>query len=168
MSTTEKWRVVLATGEVREVRVEISPDGRVWAESADGAAEGAGADAWLAVMRVARFLGVSVREILAPGEPTHAELVAQLGALTALRPRDPRRTGHRCACCGREGAPDEDGLCPWCDGDIAREQELETLRARLHRARDVVEQIPMYLGATGWGQQLRAAMCEEAIRGRSE
>ena len=35
-------------------------------------------------------------------------------------------------------------------------------------ARDVVEQIPMYLGATWWGQQLRAAMCEEAIRGRSE
>lgn len=87
---------------------------------------------------------------------------ADLAALTALRPRDPRRTGHRCACCGREGAPDEDGLCPWCDGDIAREQELETLRARLHRARDVVEQIPMYLGATWWGQQLRAAMCEEA------
>lgn len=72
----ETWRVVLADGSVREVRVEISPDGRVWAESADGAAEGAGADARLAVMRVARFLGVSVREILAPGEPTRAEAVA--------------------------------------------------------------------------------------------
>ena len=85
MAEPQTWRVVLATGEVREVRVEISPDGRVWAESADGAAEGAGADAWLAVMRVARFLGVSVREILAPGEPTRAELVAQLAAVTAER-----------------------------------------------------------------------------------
>lgn len=165
MAEPQTWRVVLASGEMREVVTESIDDGH---QCAVGNYHGWGTTPPAAIAAVVGVHGWPVAEILAPGEPTRAELVAQLAALTALRPRDPRRTGHRCACCGREGAPDEDGLCPWCDGDIAREQELETLRARLHRARDVVEQIPMYLGATWWGQQLRAAMCEEAIRGRSE
>ena len=80
----ETWRVVLAGGSVREVRVEINDDGRVWAESDDGTAEGSATDARMAVQRVVRFLGITVREILAPGEPTRAEAIAAVEGRLAL------------------------------------------------------------------------------------
>jgi hypothetical protein len=53
-----------------------------------------------------------------------------LDAAESLRPRDPHRTGHRCACCGREGAPEADALCPWCSEGRAAERERDDARAQ--------------------------------------
>jgi len=65
----ETWRVVLASGEVREYDAFFAK-GATW--RAD--------DARRAVMALAANDQLSVAEILAPGEPTRAELLAQLAA----------------------------------------------------------------------------------------
>lgn len=72
----ETWRVVLASGEVREVDV-IPQDGGRWAASGRhlrGAGFGGSREE-----AIARWLTMNgdVREILAPGEITRAELRAQ-------------------------------------------------------------------------------------------
>lgn len=65
-------------------------------------------------------------------------LLAALDAAEALRPRDPHRTGHRCACCGREGAPEADGLCPYCREAHATERERDALRFALDARNDTL------------------------------
>lgn len=123
----ETWRVVLASGGVRGV--EVRP--------------------YLAKGCVA--------EILAPGEPTRAELAAQLAAVTAerdalaaLRPRDPHRTGHRCACCGREGAPGADDVCPWCSDGMATMRERDVARAQQAPLVACVDALRAAATAAGW------------------
>lgn len=92
----ETWRVVLASGEVREVCVE--PHDSDWSDSrevryfARWAKRFAGGDTPRdAIVRLASDRrgvdGWPVAEILAPGEATRAELVAQLAAVTAERDR---------------------------------------------------------------------------------
>lgn len=78
----ETWRVVLASGEVREVDV-IPQDGGRWAASGRhlrGAGFGGSREE-----AIARWLTMNgdVREILAPGELTRAELRAQVEAYAA-------------------------------------------------------------------------------------
>lgn len=73
----ETWRVVLADGSVREVIV--TEDAGLWTAHCEGCATFSHASPTLAVRALVRgFLGASfdVREILSPGEPTRAELVA--------------------------------------------------------------------------------------------
>ncbi len=68
-------------------------------------------------------MGITEREAAAEA----AELVslrAEVQRLESLRPHPLHRTGHRCACCGREGAPEADTLCPWC----REAQEVEAQR----------------------------------------
>lgn len=65
-------------------------------------------------------------------------LLDAVAAAEALRPRDPHRTGHRCACCGREGAPEADGLCPWCSEAHATERERDSLRVALDLRNDTI------------------------------
>ncbi len=69
MNGAEMWRVVLADGEVRKYDAFFAR-GATW--RAD--------DARRAVMALAANEQLSVAEILAPGEPTRAELLAQLAA----------------------------------------------------------------------------------------
>ncbi len=61
-----------------------------------------------------------------------AALRARVAELERLQPHPLHRTGHRCACCGREGAPEADTLCPWC----REAQDVEAQRDRLQRACD--------------------------------
>lgn len=71
----ETWRVVLATGEVREVWVKRQPCGRWTAESpAHFGAEDA-VTPWAAVLRLALRWTDCPREVLAPGVPTRAEAI---------------------------------------------------------------------------------------------
>jgi len=96
----ETRRVVLATGEVREASVEpavaygyMAPLSEVRGHRATRIGEGTvhapseamGDTAEDAVTRLASHNGWAVREILAPGEPTRAELAARLAAVTAER-----------------------------------------------------------------------------------
>ena len=78
--------------------------------------------------------------------PTLLDKADALAALTALRPRDPHRTGHGCACCGREGAPDEEGLCPWCREGSVAEQERDEMAARRDDALADYAAVNEYLG----------------------
>ena len=88
----ETWRVVLASGEVREVEVSraeasgmLSPvrpwhgwrAARTWDGPVHAASEAMGDSAEEACARLAVGNGLAAREILAPGEPTRAELIAQ-------------------------------------------------------------------------------------------
>ena len=94
----ETWRVVLASGEVREVEVSraeasgmLSPvrpwhgwrAARTWDGPVHAASEAMGDSAEEACARLAVGNGLAVREILAPGEPTRAELRAQVEAYAA-------------------------------------------------------------------------------------
>jgi hypothetical protein len=85
-------------------------------------------DGYIETTRVA--LGGLEKESLLQAAHRVAE---KLGALQALRPRDPHRTEVKCACCGREGAPFEDGLCSWCNGatgvEMKRDEAMRVLRA---------------------------------------
>ena len=89
---SETWRVVLADGSVREVEVSraeaigmLSPvcpwlgwrAVRTWDGPYLAATEAMGDSAREAVARLAVGNGLAVREILAPGEPTRAELIAE-------------------------------------------------------------------------------------------
>lgn len=71
---SETWRVVLASSEVREVEVESN--GVQWCAFEDGY-HGWGREQPSAVAAVVGLHGWPVAEILAPGEPTRAELRAQ-------------------------------------------------------------------------------------------
>ena len=88
----ETWRVVLASGEVREVEVSraeasgmLSPvrpwhgwrAARTWDGPVHAASEAMGDSAEEACARLAVGNGLAAREILAPGEPTRAELIAE-------------------------------------------------------------------------------------------
>ena len=77
----QTWRVVLATGEVREVVAEPTASGR-WTAVAEGMGRGYGDTAKAAAWR-ALDGHMGVREILAPGEPTRAELTAEVAHLRA-------------------------------------------------------------------------------------
>lgn len=87
----ETWRVVPASGEVREVRVEQIPSGRWahwWHVVFDAMPPGGGTMPATvrpagAVLGAMWTVGWDVREILAPGEPTRAELIAQRDAARA-------------------------------------------------------------------------------------
>lgn len=72
---SETWRVVLATGEVREVRVHHD-DPRSWtAECPALFGAECGITPWAAVVRLTLRWPDRSREILAPGEMTRAEAV---------------------------------------------------------------------------------------------
>ena len=141
MAETQTWRI--DTGDrVREVVVTSVHRG-LW-RCEDGPRE---TSPVAAVRAYAHFDGCGGMAV-APGEPTRGEVVAQLAAVTAerdalaaLRPRDPHRTGHRCACCGREGAPGADDVCPWCSDGMATMRERDVLRAQLATATASVQQL---------------------------
>jgi hypothetical protein len=147
--------VVLASGEVREVVTESGDDGHRCAVVGDY--HGWGTTPPSAIAAVVGLHGWPVREILAPGEMTRAELAAQLAAVTAerdalaaLRPRDPHRTGHRCACCGREGAPGADDVCPWCSDGMATQRERDVARAQQAPLVACVDALRAAATAAGW------------------
>ena len=130
MAETQKWRIDTG-GFVREVMVRCVARER-W-RCPDGHHEMTP----MAAARAWAYRNCVMGAILAPSEPTRAELAAQLAAVTAerdalaaLRPRDPHRTGHRCACCGREGAPGADDVCPWCSDGMATQRERDVARAQ--------------------------------------
>jgi len=79
---SETWRVVLASGEVREVSPEHNEV--QWCTFVDGY-HGWGRTQHASISAVAGMHGWPVVEILAPGEPTRAEMAAQLTAVTAER-----------------------------------------------------------------------------------
>lgn len=78
----ETWRVVLASGEVREVRVEALDDGGFEARWGDCDVESDDSE-HDAVLWLASCFSWGAVEILAPGEPTRAELRAQVEAYAA-------------------------------------------------------------------------------------
>ena len=80
--TAEAWRVGLASGEAREVRVEVRGL-RLCALVPSGPYHAWGDEPAAAVTSLAGIHGWPVREILAPGEPTRAELTAQRDAAQA-------------------------------------------------------------------------------------
>lgn len=85
---SETWRVVLANGDVREVRVEQIPSGRWahwWHVVFDAMPPGGGTMPATvrpagAVLGAMWTVGWDVRAMLAPGEPSRAELTAQRDA----------------------------------------------------------------------------------------
>ena len=79
---SETWRVVLASGEVREVVVTQRGDGQWVAVLSGGTRKRHGFSASSAVWTACP---AGAREILAPNDPTRAELAAQLAAVTAER-----------------------------------------------------------------------------------
>ena len=77
----ETWRVVLASGEVREV--SLRRERTVWVAEQGNCYARNGDPVWCVAEFVrAAFSDIPV-EILAPGEPTRAELAAQLATATA-------------------------------------------------------------------------------------
>lgn len=78
----ETWRVVLASGEVREVRVEALDDGGFEARWGDCDVESDDSE-HDAVLWLASCFSWGAVEILAPGELTRAELRAQVEAYAA-------------------------------------------------------------------------------------
>lgn len=74
---SETWRVVLADGSLRDVVVAtgVPVVGFVSASYRDTSAEAYGS-AYHAIMRLAMHLDFHLTEVLAPGEPTRAELIA--------------------------------------------------------------------------------------------
>jgi hypothetical protein len=93
-SNVETWRVVLADGSVRRVEVRaFEYQGRHICWTANRHATGGSKGA--AVVRWARNLSLDAREILAPGDPTRAELLAQLAAAREeLSVSDALAVGH--------------------------------------------------------------------------
>lgn len=74
------WRVVLATGEVREASVLVEFDEGcppVWSCGPEASARSARDAVLLWVAREVELGRMEPAEILAPGEPTRAELLAQ-------------------------------------------------------------------------------------------
>ena len=82
---SETWRVVLASGEVREVDSERT-GADLWCALVDGY-HGWGRSQPSAVAAVTGMHGWPVTEILAPGVLSRAELEARLAAVTAQRDR---------------------------------------------------------------------------------
>lgn len=85
----ETWRVVLATGEVLSVEclyIGTVALAKVYGLRAEGVAVSGQGDNFVeAILDLARDGMLRVVEILAPGEPTRAELLAHLAAVTAER-----------------------------------------------------------------------------------
>ncbi len=79
-----------------------------------------------------------------------AAVTAERDALAALRPRDPHRTGHRCACCGREGASGADDVCPWCSDGLATMRERDVARAQQAPLVACVDALRAAATAAGW------------------
>jgi hypothetical protein len=100
-------------------------------------AEGVAAYPWYVRERLARTVVTLHRELAALRAqlPPLCAVHDALDAAESLRPRDPHRTGHRCACCGREGAPEADALCPWCSEGRAAERERDDARAEVETLR---------------------------------
>lgn len=100
----EQWRVVLESGEVREVAVSLEEHGWSARTPCDRAVT-RHRSADVAVRRlVSTYIDVTfnVREICAPGEPTRAELVAQRDAARregaqAMREAAAKLAATRCA-----------------------------------------------------------------------
>ena len=82
----ETWRVVLRDGSVREVMVVSGDTQPPWTAEAPALfGTEHGVTPWAAVVRLTLRWGTRPREILAPNDPTRAELAAQLAAVTAER-----------------------------------------------------------------------------------
>ena len=85
----ESWRVVLASGEVREVEclyIGTVALAKVYGLRAEGVAVSGQGDNFIeAILDLARDGALRIVEILAPGEMTRAELAAQLAAVTRER-----------------------------------------------------------------------------------
>lgn len=79
-----------------------------------------------------------------------AAVTAERDALAALRPRDPHRTGHRCACCGREDAPGADDVCQWCSDGMATMRERDVARAQQAPLVACVDALRAAATAAGW------------------
>lgn len=158
---SETWRI--DTGDrVREVVVTSVHRG-LWS-CEDGPRE---TTPVAAVRAYAHFDGRGGMAI-APGEMTRAELAAQLATATAsvrqLRADVELATAQRDAevCRADNAEAERDDLAATLETRtaehalaVARVRELE---ARLTAARKATEDLPRHLGATWWGQQLRAAL----------
>lgn len=79
-------------------------------------------------------MGITEREAAAEAAELLA-LRAEVQRLESLRPHPLHRTGHRCACCGREGAPEAETLCMWCREAMEVEAQRDEARAALADAR---------------------------------
>lgn len=83
----ETWRVVLASGEVLSVEclyIGTVALAKVYGLRAEGVAVSGQGDNFIdAILDLARDGALRIVEILAPGEPTRAELAAQLATATA-------------------------------------------------------------------------------------
>ena len=108
--SSEAWRVVLSTGEVREVEVREERDEGcppVWSCGPEASSRSARDAVLLWVAREIELGRMEPTEILAPGGPTRADLVAERDALAeardlARRERDEERA--RVEAARREGA----------------------------------------------------------------
>jgi len=85
--TEMPWRVVLASGEVLSVEAWTDADGVPWARHRTASGEDlvCSHTPREAVVRAVAYAYSGIVEILAPGEPTRAELAAQLAAVTRER-----------------------------------------------------------------------------------
>lgn len=131
----ETWRVVLATGETEEVTVTQDGDG--WVAQCEGDPPAWDATRRDAVMRLALMvLSWPVREILAPGEPTRAEITAERDELAAslTAERDELRSALLDDTARMKRRRDDLVLRAKADADAA-ERECAGLRAALGEAR---------------------------------
>ena len=98
----ETWRVVLASGEVLSVEAWTDADGVPWARHRTASGEDlvCSHTPREAVVRAVAYAYSGIVEILAPGEPTRAELAAQHADLVA----EVRRLTAALDAARREGA----------------------------------------------------------------
>ena len=94
LATPPPWRVLLASGESREVRVKRydADDVEAW-PSTDNTLRASGASERVTVARLAADLGWPVAEVLAPGELTSHDREAEAHG----RGRETRRAGAAAA-----------------------------------------------------------------------
>ncbi len=82
MVVKQTWRVVLADGTVRDAVIH-EDKGEFWARMRPGGIGSCQPTPWAAITRLATAIALDVAEVLAPGEPTRAELLAENAAQRA-------------------------------------------------------------------------------------
>lgn len=121
---SETWRVVLESGEVREVAVTREP--RAWTARAASGDEGAsGISARRAVQLLAGAPNWPVREILAPGEATAEDRVQRAARDGVLRGLTVARENAVAMIDGATGLP----IIDWTDTIVATGDALAASKA---------------------------------------
>ena len=143
---TETWRVVCASGEVREVFVNHDDLGPWTAECPALFGTECGITPWAAVVRLTLRWPDRSREILAPGELSRAELIAERDALLAACEAfsapdcgticNGYEDDYGCGGCGVDTNRDEDPAAHDSDCPrLAARQLAAKIRARLGGSR---------------------------------